>query len=345
MVLRVLTSAASLLALAGCAAQTVLVGDTRSFVTSANAAGDKAAAFFAEARRRQLEANVLLVASDPSCRWGPYLYLRLDPGPAGGLCASGPAADGSTFRYPLRPISAEAGAPAAQLIAALGAYVGELAKLDDAYVPEFQQTVDDVKARLSKLEDVLGGLGALDPKGLGAAGAALKAAGARYAAPADAVAGLLDFFGGLAKDTTDAAAIRKYVEGNGDRFEAAADALAVGMQAWNVGVATTASQVAYDSLVVGTNRALGETADFERRRALLTQLVRAVQDRQAGDAGFDAAARLLSDLKAQHAALRAFAAGKPSPADRARIAKVQEEQAWQFLGRVGDLASAVGGVV
>lgn len=330
--------------LMGCAAQRIVVGDTRGFVAAGRNAGTEASAFFERARQRQIEANVLLVASDPSCEWGPAIYLRQDFTTGSSLCVSGPAAQ-RAIRYPLRPAGAAVSTASAETLAALAAYVGELAALTAPGEPQFAQAVQDVEGRLKTLQGALDGAAKLDVGAFAAASATLQAATARYKAPVDAVAGMLDYFAELDRTARQAGDVRAVIARRGVEVEDGIEALAVTVDALGIGVVGPAGQVAQDALITGTNRQLSRVADFDKRRQVLTQLVISLEEQRRIDAGMAATAKLLRDLKTQHAALRRFAAGQYDKEARERIRRDQANQTWDLIGRIGGLAGAIGGVL
>jgi hypothetical protein len=311
------------LLLPGCAArQTVLVTDTRQFVTAGRDAGDRAASFFDEARRRQLEANAILVASEPSCLWGPAIELRTDFTTGDSLCLSDAelAAGAPSTTYSLRPIDPRAAKGAMQLIGALGAYLGELSQLTPETEPQFAVAVTDAENALGLLASLLAPDGGAPPD---LAGAAVP------------VAELVDYFAAISQARRQGDAVARVVQERGDAFDRAVRALATQMEAWRIGVVGTADQVAANAQLQVANRNLAQLQDFEARQAVLLQLIEQSEQQSAAAAAYDEAAALLRDITAQHAGLVQLAGNQPTSEQQLRI---RRESGRQVLGLLDRLA-------
>lgn len=331
--LRAFVTCVLVLALPACAARPqVLVADTRSFVGAGREAGDRAAGFFDLARHRQLEANALLVASEPSCRWGNALMLRTDfASGASSLCLSDEeiAAGVEGRRYSLKPIDPRTARPAMELIGALAAYVGELSQLTDPYEPRFGVAVADATGALQDLQATLAASGGPVMPDL--------------TEPAGAIADLLDYFAELALLRGQAAGIEAVVLRDGDRFDAAVAKLADVMAVWKTGVVESADQVADEALLTGVNRTLAQTEDFEARRLLLLQMLDTIETRSAAGIAYDEAATLLDQIASEHAGIRRLLADDPDPAQAARIRKAQADQIMGIISRLAKVGSSVTG--
>lgn len=309
--------------LPGCATrQAVLVTDTRQFVAAGREAGDEAAAFFDEARRRQLEANAILVASEPSCLWGTAIELRTDFTTGDSLCLSDAEleAGAPSSTYSLRPIDPRAAKGAMQLIGAIGAYLGELSQLTPETTPQFTVAVTDAQNALVALAPLLARAGGEPPDLAGVAGP---------------VAELADYFAAIAQTRGQGDAVAGVMRERGPAFDRALDALAAQMQAWRVGVVGTADQAAANAQLQVANRNLGQLEDFEARRAVLLQLIESQEQQSAAAAAYDDASALLQDLGAQHAGLIRLAGNEPTTEQQLRI---RQESGRQVLGILERLA-------
>jgi hypothetical protein len=132
-------------ALSSCGAQKILVEDTRSFVAAGRAATASATQFFVEARARQIEANISLIASEPSCEWGSTILLRKDFSTGReGLCLPAGSELPNNGVYSLEPIQLAAIKPSLALIGALSAYLGALSKVSNPYEPQIGPAVENV---------------------------------------------------------------------------------------------------------------------------------------------------------------------------------------------------------
>lgn len=314
--------------LPGCATrQAVLVTDTREFVTAGREAGDRAASFFDEARRRQLEANAILVASEPSCLWGPAIELRTDFTAGDSLCLSDAelAAGAPSTTYNLRPIDQRAAKGAMQLIGALGAYLGELSQLTPETEPQFTVAVSDAANALDLMASLLAPAGGEPPDLVGAAGP---------------VAELADYFAAIAQTRGQGDAVARTVRERGPAFDRAVTALAAQMQAWRIGVVGTADQVAANAQLQVANRNLAQLQDFEARRAVLLQLIEQGEQQSAAAAAYDEAAALLRDITAQHAGLVQLAGNQPTSEQQLRIRREGGRQVLGLLDRLARIGAS-----
>ena len=324
----VLLAALLTVALPGCAArQAVLVTDTRDFITAGREAGDRAAGFFDAARRRQLEANAVLVASEPSCLWGATIELRTDFTAGDSLCLSDAelAAGAPSITYSLRPIDPRAAKGAMQLIGALGAYLGELSQLTPESEPQFAVAVADAQNALDLLASLLAPAGGQPPDLVGAA------------AP---VAELADYFAAIAHARGQGNAVARTIRERGPAFDRAVGALAAQMQAWRIGVVGTADQLAANAQLQVANRSLAQLQDFEARQAVLLQLIEQSEQQSAAAAAYDEAAALLRDITAQHAGLVQLAGNQPTSEQQLRIRREGGRQVLGLLDRLGRIGAS-----
>ena len=311
------------LMLSACGAQAILVEDTRSFVAAGRTATAGATKFFVEARQRQIDANILLVASEPSCEWGTTIRLRENfrTGKEGLCLPAGPPNVPPERTYSLAPIPLDAIKPAVALIGAMTAYLGALGNVSKPYNPQIGPAIDDVVEKLSLFGKAERFFARTEPQRA-------------------AIVGLLEYFNELRTLNGQAKQIRDYVNKNGDKFEAGRAALVEVMQVWNVGINDTSAQLANDALITGINRSLRRTQDFARRRTLLAPIADSNEEQQSAKDGFDDIITLLIDLKSVHQNLRNFANGKYTAEDRARIDRENAAQVWEILSRLGAVAKA-----
>ena len=308
-------------ALSSCGAQKILVEDTRSFVAAGRTATASATQFFVDARSRQLEANILLIAAEPSCEWGTTILLRknFSTGREGLCVKSGDEPDNGT--YSLEPIPLGAIKPSLALIGALSAYLGALSKVSNPYEPQIGPAIDNVIEKLSLFNKAEAFVTRTEPQRV-------------------AIVGLLEYFNELRAYKGQAKQIRDYVTKNGDKFEDGRAALAEVLQSWNVGIVDTSAQVAKDSLIQGINRSLRRTTDFNRRRKLLAPITEIVAEQQSAKEGFSNVIELLNDLQTVHNHLRDFANKKYTAEDKIRIERENSAQIWEIISRLGAVAKA-----
>jgi hypothetical protein len=310
------------IALSSCGAQKILVEDTRSFVAAGRTATASATQFFVEARSRQLEANILLIAAEPSCVWGTTIILRKNfPTGREGLCLTADSESASNGIYSLEPIPLDAIRPSLALIGALSAYFGALGKVSNLYEPQIGPAIDNVVEKLSLFNKAKAFLNRTEPQRV-------------------AIVGLLEYFNELRAYNGQAKQIRDYVNKNGDKFEAGRAALAEVLQDWNVGIVGTSAQVAKDSLIQGINRSLKRTTDFNRRRKLLAPITEIVAEQQSAKEGFADVIELLNELQTVHNHLRDFANKKYTAEDKIRIERENSAQVWEIISRLGAVAKA-----
>lgn len=311
------------LTLSACGAQAILVEDTRSFVVAGRTATSSATKFFVEARQRQIDANIFLVASEPSCEWGTTIILRekFRTGKEGLCLPAGPPDVPPARKYSLEPIPLDAIKPSVALIGAMTAYLGALGNVSKPYNPQIGPAIDDVVEKLSVFTKAKAFLKATEDK----------------RAP---IVALLEYFNELRTLNGQAKQIRDYVNKNGATFEAGRAELVVMMNDWNVGIVKNSAQVAKVSLFTGINNALRRTRDFNRRRHILEPLRTLETEQQSASERFDDVIMLLNDLKPVHDHLRNFANGKYTAEDRIRIERENSAQIFEILTRLGNVVNA-----
>jgi hypothetical protein len=309
------------IALSSCGAQKILVEDTRSFVAAGREASASATQFFAEARSRQIQANILLIAAEPSCEWGTNIRLRKNfVTGREGLCLKSGSTEANNGTYSLEPIPLEAIKPSLDLIAALSAYLGALSRVSNPYEPQIGPAIDNVVEKLSLFNKAEAFFTRTEPQRV-------------------AIVDLLEYFNELRAYNGQAKQIRDYVNKNGDRFEAGRAALAEILQNWNVGIVEGSAQLARDSLIQGINRSLRKTSDFNRRRKLLAPITEIIGEQQSAKEGFSNAVALINELQTVHNQLRDFANKKYSVEDKIRIERENSAQIWGIISRLGAVAS------
>ena len=311
------------LMLSACGAQAILVEDTRSFVAAGRTATAGATKFFVEARQRQIDANILLVASEPSCEWGTTIRLRENfrTGKEGLCLPAGPPDVPPERTYSLAPIPLDAIKPAVALIGAMTAYLGALGNVSKPYNPQIGPAIDDVVEKLSVFTKAKAFLKATEDK-------------------RTAIVALLEYFNELRTLNGQAKQIRDYVNKNGDTFEAGRAALVVMMNAWNVGIVKTSEQATKASLLTGVNNSLRRTRDFNCRRNLLEPIRITEAAQQSASERLEDAIMMVNDLKPIHDHLRDFANGKYTAEDRIRIERENSAQIFEILTRLGNVVNA-----
>jgi hypothetical protein len=123
--------------LGGCASNAIRVQRAGEMAAAGKAASAETGKFLGKVRASQREANVALVASDPSCQWGPSIIIMGTNG-AGPLprtlCSSPPAnISRGDFEYKLSSDyrSAQRAAGLANALAAYSAAVGAIVAGDE----------------------------------------------------------------------------------------------------------------------------------------------------------------------------------------------------------------------
>ena len=316
--------AALTLALPGCATQHLAVETGSALADQAGAAAAAASAYVDTVAARRIAANVVLVASDPACRWGSAIFVYQPTAAEIASDAKVPfcsAAAAGAMRYDLRGISQDRLKPTMLLVAALADYAATL----DAIVA---QKAPDIAARLA-------GINAYADE----AADLLKLNGGRDPLTNDAIADIGPLLNGIAKGLAEAAEARALFAESAAEDQHVTDAIArlkAAIRAWKRS-AHSDNQTTVLAMTRVFNR-FGADWDFDRRQAFALRLAEADAAIARTDADADALMAALDRLAVAEADLRHIAEGRLSASQRAERARIARSQA---LWALGAIASAV----
>jgi hypothetical protein len=119
------------LLLSACAADQVRLERAGDVSTQAKTTVDAANAYVAGVQTRRRDAAIALVASDPTCTWGPYLTIDANWDGKRGLCDMGGVPANRRVRINLQPVSQQGLKALTETIAGLAAYQGALTDVLD----------------------------------------------------------------------------------------------------------------------------------------------------------------------------------------------------------------------
>jgi hypothetical protein len=330
-----------LFCISACAGNRIRVDTASEVHTAAGAFVNDANSALNEARRRRLEANAALVASDPSCLPLERIVVQRRTGapPRRGrtpLCAedASPRLGYSNDVLALRPITEEQLKPTIFLIGAIGDYgaaLGKIAARPDA--------------------DISKELGAFAGKAQAAAAIANSLLGANIPNPEKALASsqgkaalaLLDFFVRLDTERRKVRDINALVVDRGAKVEAVIPLLRSQLRNWIIAVSQGDAQIYQNSLVRAYENERSSWS-FDQRLAFATR----VNESRAASAAAPARARqveaALGAFQKAQADLRRVLAGNFNAQEKRRMARIQGERMLEALDLISKTVVAFGGV-
>ena len=143
------SAALSLLLLSACAADQLRLERAGDLSTQAKATAAAANSYVAEVQTRRRDAAVALVASDPSCTWGPYLTIDRTWDGKRGLCDMAGVPADRQVRINLQPVSQQGLKALTEAIAGLVAYQGALADILDEKPDDANESISGAIQTLS----------------------------------------------------------------------------------------------------------------------------------------------------------------------------------------------------
>lgn len=313
---------AVILALSACAADTLRIERANSLSTQAATTVAAARAYVADVQARRREGAVALVASDPSCLWGPSIVVDAEWKGRRGLCdlRGVPANRRATLN--LQSVSPDALRTLTTAIAGIAAYQGALAEVLEERPDEAKETI---ATAIDTLSTAAGDLNRI-------VGEKTLDLGPLTGARAGAVVALVGTLDAMRQTNLKVASVRRVVAG--------ADAEAL-IGALDEGAARLGSVQDGNSALY---RLTGLTAAYDRERPRLPFAERVARVRDIAAASDDvtsgyrkrlAALRsVLGDLRVSDGKLRDALADRFTPAERRRIARENRKQLFSILSQV-----------
>ena len=313
------------LLLTGCAANQLRLERASSFSTQAKTTVAAARAFVSDVQARRREAAVALVASDPSCLWGPSIVVDRDWNGRRGLCDLRDVPKSSQQPLLLQPASPEA-------LKAITTAIGGLAAYQEALADILDEKPEDAKDAITTAIDTLT-TAAGDINRI--AGDKLLDLGPLSSDRAKAVVNLIGTLVAMQQTDLKVRTVRALVE----RTDSAALASALDASAAQLSTLQDGNSATY--------RLLGLTVAYGDERARLRYSERVAQVREIAGATDDlvsgnrqrlqALRAVLTELGKTDTNLRNALAGRFTQAERRQIALDNRKQLFAILSQVAAL--------
>ncbi len=313
---------ACLLPLAGCAADTIRLERAGAVSTQAKATVSAAQAYVADVRERRREGAVALVASDPSCLWGPSIEVDRDWKGDTALCDVSRVPPGRRQTINLTLGSPEAIRAITTAVAGLAAYQAALA---DVLEDDPDEARDSAATAIETLSTAAGDFNRI-------AGSKAIDLGPLTSARSDAVVKLVGTLVTLQQTSLKVGGVR--------RVAASTDAVEL-IDALNAGVTRLGSLQDGNSAVL---RLAGLTTAYSMDARKLPFTERVIRVREIAAASDDVAAgtasrvavlkSVLDKMRIADAALRDALSGRFSAEERRRIARENRKQLFSLLSQV-----------
>ncbi|MBV9932380.1 MAG: hypothetical protein JO013_15750 [Alphaproteobacteria bacterium] len=335
------TLAGAALMLGGCAGNALRVEAASEVKTKADRFVADANAALEEAKARRLRANAAVVASDPSCEPLAVIVVQTRTRRGKGrvpLCAPSiaPKLGYDLQTLELRPISEEALKPTILLISAVGDYGAALGKIADR--PDA-----DISKELGSLAGKANSAAALAKAVLGKSVVIPDAEKLLASDQGKAATALLQFVERLANEQRKVRDINRYVAEHGDKVEQVVPQLRQQMRDWILLVSQGDAEIYQRSLVraYASERA---KMNFDQRLAFATRVNESRAESAAAPARADAIDDALDAFAAAEKLLRERLAGRFTPEEKRRMAKIAGARMVEALGLIADTVIAFGGI-
>lgn len=316
----------SALLLAGaCAGNAVRVEHAGEVAAAGSAATAKTGVFLDTLRAARREANVALVASDPSCRWGPQIVIRGGGGSGTALCVDRPIPARGDFVYSLAAIRDADLRPTLTLLAALSAYVDAVDAIVGGHGEEAHDNLAEaLRGALAAQADVAAALGSRPLLSV---------------EQADSAGKLIDMIGELHAEAGKVRRLRVVVAGQKVRVETLAGALKAQVKRWTD--LSLRGDLQSTALAYARAHAAWEASgphEFAERRDRIAALDAQQTRVDSADALARCTGQALDELAAADRTLIDALAGRYSAADRRQLARVTRARLLRALQATGELA-------
>lgn len=313
------------LLLAGCAANQLRVERANSFSTQAMTTVAAARTFIAGVQTRRRDAAVALVASDPSCLWGPVIIVDRDWNGRGGLCDLRSVPETRRRQLILQPASPEA-------LKAITTAIGGIAAYQEALADILDEKPDDAKEVITTAIDTLttatGDINRI-------AGEKIFDLGGLSSDRAKAVVNLIGTLADMQQTNLKVGNVRLLIE----RTDSAALISALDESAARLSILQDGNSATYRLL--GLTVAYGNertSLRYHDRVARVREIAAATDDVTSGNRERLRTLRgVLTDLTQIDQKLRDALAGRFTPEERHRIARENRKQLFAILTQVASL--------
>ena len=311
------------LSLAACGSNALRLSRGHAVASAGGDAVKASRAFLASVRAARDEANLTIVASQPSCAWADSIVVAdQSSGPPRPFCvAAGEARRPGDFDYPLTPISEAALRPTLTAIGALAAYLGAVNAIVDRKGGDAGAELADAYA---KARDAQSDIAV-------AAATRLDVIPALTSKQTAAIADLVRLVDELAAEQHKVGELRRLVAGQHVRLAVLIDGLADQVSLWGR-VSLKGSNEIVDNFIALDGYRLGDPStkivDFDGRRKVIERIQKA---RKGVADGVALTASLVATLKEVKAAQATFEDGLSehphwSAKERARAAALNRQR-------------------
>jgi len=315
-------AAAILLALAGCAADTIRLEHANSVSTQAKATVGAAKLYVSEVQVRRREAGIALVASDPSCLWGPSITIDRKWDGKRGLCDLSRVPQARQVSLNLQPVSPEALKALTTSISGIAAYQGALA---DILEEKPEEAKDNIATAIETLGTAAGDINRI-------AGSKVVDLGSLTNGRADAVVKLIGTLVAMQQTALKVREVRGVVAANDSA------ALITELRTSADKINTLQDGNSAVNLLMGLTTAYGRdrhTLAFNDRVARVRDIALATDNVTSGNRARIAALKsALDELAKTDTALRNALAGKFTAEERRRIARENRQAVFAILSQV-----------
>jgi len=289
----------------------------------------------AEVKARREQANISLIASDPSCFPAQRLWIRITP--AGGpLCAidGRPESGVEKIQIPLDPVDERSLEPTVLLISGLADYGDALGKIATEAKPDVSKELKDVMEKAAKAQAIANGLLQLDLP---------DPAKLLTNEQVDAATKLINFAAELLHEADQVNRIRKIAREQDPKVDALSAELGAAINAWIENSAKSDTQILQNNLTAVYKAeviAPGPKTkwDYEKRVKFLQLIAAARTDKDALTTRKDALNKALAELRDARLGLSRALANNLSEAERRDL---RQENERRILRALGLLAKAV----
>lgn len=319
----------ALMGLSACAADIVRLEHADAVSSQATATVKAANSYVADIQTRRREANIAMVASDPSCSWGDYVTTDTDWTPPLGFCEVTGVPAARLLRISLRPISEEALKSLTVAVAGIATYQAALADILGQNKVDAKAGITDAIEKLTTASADISRI----------AGTKLVDLGPLTGNSAKAVIDLISTLVALQQTNLRVDEVRTVVAGFGQTM--IYSDLKTGLSNLTRLQATNSTARQRFALESAYARDLSKL-DFSARRERVREIAAAAdEDLSLRNTRLEAMSKVVDELTKTDKSLHDALAGKFSAEERRRIARDNRTQILKLLSDVAALYPAI----
>jgi hypothetical protein len=320
-----------------CAINALRVERASKVAVASDAVVEQARQSLEEVKARRAEANLSLVASDPSCFPARKIWIRLTPA-SGPLCALDNSPEPGVQKVPivLDPVDERSLEPTILLISALADYGDALGKIATEPKPDVSKELKDVIEKAGKAQAIANGLLQLDLP---------DPAKLLSDEQMSAATNLIQFASELLHEADQAKRIRQIAVEQGPKIDKLSVELSAKLHAWLDKSAMSDTQVLQNNLLAVykaevVDKGARTTWDYDRRSKFLGLIAAARGDRDAITARERAFDDSLAELSKAREGLSRALSGNLTDADRRELRDENERRILKALGLLAKVVMA-----